>query len=221
MRVSVRTPMFRITRNAVVTTAVVTAATLPTLSCSSQKEAAAPEGPETPPTLSELLPLQDGTVSSFGTENDLGERGLFVLDITRPREGLVELTISGQVQRFSVRDNAVEHATGGFLLHTPLDVGATFRGSFGNVTITGVNETIEVPAGTFEHCLTTKEESARPPKVALSTFCPGVGLTVLTVEGAGDAEVLRLEARLKSHGPRVNVRTGAGLEEASDAPDTH
>lgn len=175
--------------------------------CGSQKPPqAATTGPQGPLTLEELMPLEDDTVSSFETENDLGETGMFVLEINRPRPSTAELSIAGDVQRLIIEKKGISRARGGYLLRVPFEEGATFRGAFGTVTLSKVNHEHEVPAGRFDRCVTTVEESTRPPKRATSVFCSEVGLVELVVEGAGDADVLRLEARLKTHGPRVDLR---------------
>lgn len=162
--------------------------------------------PEHPPTLHELLPLKDKTVSSFEMSSDLSETGLLVLEIFRPREELAELTIAGSTTRLLVDEQRITLATGGTLLQTPLRVGATFMGSFGTTTITHVNATVELPIGTLKHCLTTVEEATRPPKRSESTYCPGIGLAHLVVESFGSQDAGRVETRLTDHGPRYDVR---------------
>jgi len=150
----------------------------------------------------EYLPLRDATVSQFEMTTDGGAPGMFVLEISRPRDGLAELRIAGHVQRLHLEPTRIVHATGGTLLEEPLRVGHHFRGAFGEVTITDMQRTIEVPAGRFEQCLVTVEESTAPARRATSVYCKGVGLVALTVEAFG-AEGGLLENRLTQHGPRV------------------
>ncbi|HSC86904.1 MAG TPA: hypothetical protein VLC09_06520, partial [Polyangiaceae bacterium] len=80
-----------------------------------------------PRRLEELLPITDRTVSSFRTRDDLGETGLVVFEYYRPRPGLGEIEIAGRIQRLYLHPDAVEHATGGFLLREPLEPGRTFQ----------------------------------------------------------------------------------------------
>ncbi len=178
--------------------------------CGGSTNSAKPEsqvkGP--PPTLEDLLPLKDKTVSSFATQSDLGDEGILMLEIFRPRHDLAELKIAGRVQRLHVTERRVAHASGGILLQPPLTRGATFRGSFGEVTITEVNASFTVPAGTYHGCLTTVEESLRPPKRSTTVFCPKVGLTHMVVESFGE-ESGRLETNLTHHGERVDLRNGS------------
>lgn len=175
-------------------------------------EAKAPEAELPPPTLSELLPLVDGTVSNFATESDLGDTGVLVLEIFRPRPEMAELKIAGTVRRLIVAKNRISQSTGGTLLEEPLQVGHTFEGSFGTTKITSVAARVELPAGTFEQCLVTVEESTRPPKRATSTYCRNVGLVSLVIESFGGDDAGRLETRLLHHGRRVNVHDPASLE---------
>ena len=169
----------------------------------------APTNPErlvAPVTARGLLPLEHDTVFSYETETDAGEVGLMILQIRRPRSDLAELDVAGRVQRLDIDATSVMHASGGYLLKDPIRAGATFQGSFGLVTILETGQQVHLPAGTFDDCVLTREQSERPFKRADSTYCLGVGLVSLVVEASGDADVLRVETRLKSHGPRVSLR---------------
>lgn len=160
--------------------------------------------PTRPPTARQLLPLEHDTVFSYETTNDAGDQGLTILQIRRPRASLVELDIAGRVQRLDVDETSVMHAAGGYLLKDPISLGAGFRGAFGEVRVTELERTVQVPAGTFENCVATIEESQAPFKRAESVYCPGIGLVFLVVEGSGEGgDLVRVESRLKSYGPRV------------------
>ncbi len=159
--------------------------------------------PQAPPSLAELLPLTDDTVLSYETTSDTGETGLLVFNVRRPRPDLAELDVAGRVQRLDVQSTGVSLRTGGYLLRAPIAAGATFQGSFGVVTITELGRRVTLPAGTFERCVVTVEESQRPFKRAQSTYCPGVGLVELIIEGETGEDIGRVESRLKSYGKRV------------------
>lgn len=164
-----------------------------------------------PPTLQELLPLKDKTVSNFQTESDLGDKGVLVLEIFRPRPEMAELKIAGTVRRLQVDAHRISHMTGGVLLEEPLEKGHSFQGSFGITTITEVDHQLELPAGHFEQCLVTVEESTQPPKRSTSTYCRDVGLVRLEIESFAGEGAGRLETRLIHHGPRVNVHQSETL----------
>jgi hypothetical protein len=68
-----------------------------------------------------------------------------------------------------------------------------------------VDRAVTTPAGKFQHCLETLEESAE--KRATTVFCPDVGMVLLEVEGL-TAEALGKEtARLRAYGPKIDVST--------------
>ena len=157
---------------------------------------------EKPPELHQMLPLKDQTVSNFRMTTDLGDEGILVLEIYRPRPELAELRIAGRAQRLAIEDNRISQTTGGILLETPLKKGHAFIGSFGTVTISETGQLVTVPAGTYSGCLTTVEESTRPPKRSTSTYCPGIGLVLMEVESFGESAGL-VRTELSYHGPRV------------------
>jgi hypothetical protein len=175
--------------------------------CSAQKssEDAQSAPPKKVPPLHSFLPLKDRTVSSFEVTTDLGDKGILVLEIFRPRPELAELKIAGRVQRLTVEDNRISQATGGILLETPLEEGHSFKGSFGTVVIQKMDQVIEVPAGTYGGCLTTVEESTTPPKRSTSIYCPGIGLVAMTVESFDAEGPGEVSTRLTHHGPRVEI----------------
>jgi len=180
--------------------------------CTTPPPAEAPsEAPrrEGPPTLQDLLPLTDRTVSSFDAEGDPPGPTLVILEIERPTPERAELWIAGRPERLLLSWDSVQRLTGGLWLRTPLEEGATFPGSFGTVKILATEETVTVPAGTFTDCLLTEEKSPSEDKVALTTFCPGVGLTELLIQGQGAEGAESVHLRLRSHGPRVEL-TPAG-----------
>lgn len=166
----------------------------------------APSEVHASPSVRLLLPLEHDTVFSYETTSDAGDQGLLIQQVRRPREGLVELDVAGRVQRLDVDDDRVMHASGGYLLKEPIALGATFRGAFGEVRVTELDKAIQVPAGAFHGCVETVEESAVPFKRATSVYCPGVGLVFLVVEARSEGgDVLRIESRLKTYGPRVTL----------------
>lgn len=174
--------------------------------CSGHKRAESPrEGEEaTPNDLSRMIPLKDRTVSNFRTESEIGN-GVLVLEYFRPREDHAEIRLAGAVQHVRVSQNRVAYATGGTLLQLPLLRSNSFPGSFGVVVIEEINQTVQVPAGTFKGCLTTREESKQPPKRATSVYCPDVGLVKYLIETSGEVESSSLMTELQYHGPRVDL----------------
>jgi len=148
------------------------------------------------------LPLPDGFVYEYDVDTDSGEKGRMMMQVSRPREGLVELAVAGKVQRLEVSSDAVEHATGGYLLKAPLQPSAEWKGQFGTVRVASIDRAISTPAGGFKACVETIEESLAPPKRATSVYCLDVGLVSLHIEGALGEEAVSVATTLRSFGPR-------------------
>ena len=155
--------------------------------------------------LQQLLPLKNATVATFVTENDLGETGKFMLEVFRTSAESASLSVAGRSDALVIDFRGIRHSLGGYLLKEPLKQGSKFIGRFGDVTIARENLSIKVPAGHFQNCLETVEESLRPPKRATSVYCPNVGLVSLIVEAQTDAAVGRLQAELLQYEKRVDL----------------
>jgi hypothetical protein len=157
--------------------------------------------------LNRLLPLEDGTVYSYDTVTEpSGERGLLILEIRRRRPDMAELVVAGRTRRLIVNAHDIAHATGGYFLKEPLTVGATYKGDFGTVRITGVDKSVTLPAGAYTGCLETTEEavSAEGEKRTVTLFCPGVGITRRETEAEQEGMQATERITLKSFGPRFD-----------------
>jgi hypothetical protein len=152
------------------------------------------------------LPLRADTVLAFDTvDEQTGERGAVMMQVRRPRLGLVELDVGGRVQRLSLDPNGARLVTGGWLLKAPLIPGARFKGQFGEVEVTSLTAAVQVPAGRFSGCLQTVEQSNNAERKVTTVFCPDVGITLLEVEGSTGEGYGRVRSELRSYGPRVNI----------------
>jgi hypothetical protein len=168
--------------------------------------AAKPAQPQHISDVERYLPLRADTVLAYDTfQENTGERGVLMMAVRRPRLGTVELDVGGRVQRLALESDGVRMVTGGWLLKAPLTPGARFKGQFGEVEVTSVNATVQVPAGKFTGCVQTVEQSVTAQRKVTTVFCPDVGITLLDVEGALGEEFGRERAELRSHGPRVNL----------------
>lgn len=172
-----------------------------------------PPPPSAPPkevattALNRFLPLEDATVYSYETVTEpSGERGLLILEVRRPRPDMAELVVAGRTRRLIVNAHDIAHATGGWFLKEPLTAGATYKGDFGTVRITGMDKSVTLPAGEYTGCLETTEEavSAEGEKRTVTLFCPGIGIAQRETEA--EQEGLRATERisLKSFGPRFD-----------------
>jgi hypothetical protein len=109
------------------------------------------------------------------------------------------------VQRLALESDGVRLVTGGWLLKAPLTPGARFKGQFGEVEVTSVTASVQVPAGKFTGCVQTVEQSATAQRKVTTVFCPDVGITLLEVEGTLGEDYAHERAELRSHGPRVDL----------------
>lgn len=154
--------------------------------------------------VSDYLPLLDNTVMSFETETEGSpDRGLLIMQVHRPRPTVVELNIGGKIRRLDLLKEGVKTIEGGWLLKAPLEVGATFPGLSGQVRISSITRTIDVPAGHFKECVETVEIS--PQVRTVTTFCPLIGIALLEVDSMSVQNPEHITARLKAHGPRVDL----------------
>ena len=153
------------------------------------------------------LPLVHDTVFAYETSSEAtGERGVLMMAVNRPRPDLAEVKIGGRVQRLDLVSDGIRHASGGYLLKSPLAAGSQFRGQFGDVKVTTLERSVEVPAGKFTGCLETVEETRAPVAKRVTTvFCPEVGIVILVAEGTSDGDYTVERAELRSHGPRIDI----------------
>lgn len=162
---------------------------------------------------SELLPLEDNTILEFDTSVEgTAEKGRLVMQVRRPHGNRIELNVAGKIRRLEAKPEGVSIATGGWLLKQPFTVGARFQGLSGPVTVVGIDRDLNVPAGHFTRCVETEETTSTA--VTRTTFCPGVGIAKLVIEGQVNNESRREVAELRFHGPRIDI----GPEKTTAAP---
>jgi hypothetical protein len=159
--------------------------------------------------LTRYLPLENDTVLSYATYiEDTNERGLAVFEIKRPRPELAELSLAGQVRkRYYFEPGGVRSSQGGYLLKLPLEQNAEWRGDDGNVKVTNVNLSVDVPAGKFSGCLQTVEDArfGAATRKTTTVFCPGIGITVLEIDAEQEGMSVSQRLDLKSFGPRFKA----------------
>lgn len=178
---------------------------------------AAPAGPP-PPRLARpaqpierLVPLPHDHVYVYElVPEGGGEPGVLILGVQR-RGSRAELGSGDHRQRLELSAEGVEYVAGGWLLKLPLEPGARWRGAFGEVRVTAVEQTVSVPAGEFQHCVQTTESATTPSasRRVTTTFCPDVGIVELYSEQQVGAEYHAERARLRSFAPKVDLTLGS------------
>jgi hypothetical protein len=85
-----------------------------------------------------------------------------------------------------------------------LSKGAAWKGEFGDVKVTSMSRSIQVPAGDFGNCVETSESADTPSysKSATTVFCPGIGMVFYQVSGQENGVKVSQKLELKSFGPR-------------------
>ena len=175
--------------------------------CSSAPPAQSASAPTVVVTeLTRYLPLENDTVLSYETYiEETNERGLAVFEIKRPRPELAELSLAGQVRkRYYFEPGGVRSSHGGYLLKSPLALNSEWTGDDGRVTVTSVNQSVDVPAGKFSGCLKTVEQAqlGSATRKTSTVFCPGVGITLLEIEAEQEGTSVLQRLSLKAFGPR-------------------
>lgn len=158
--------------------------------------------------LARFAPLEHNTVYTYSTSvEDTGERGVLMMQITRPRPNLAELDVGGRVRRVELTAKGIRHVSGGWLLKPPLRTGAEYPGLSGTVRITSVDKQIRVPAGSYSGCIETTESDSSGTQRVVTVFCPDVGIVLIDAEGSSASGVSRERAELKSFGPKVDIHS--------------
>jgi hypothetical protein len=153
-----------------------------------------------------LLPLRDGFVLSYWVSTGASaEREQVIFRVERRSRERASLHTGSRVQRLELAANGVRLLSGGYLLQSPLSVGAEWTGPIGRVRVTAADKSVDVSAGRFVGCLETTEIGGTEPeaRTIVTTYCPDVGITEMRVQ-VGDREE-RFE--LRSYGPSVDINS--------------
>lgn len=163
------------------------------------------------PEIERYLPLENGTVFSYDTTSEeTGQKGVLIVQISRPRQDRVDLRMGAKTERLEITPDGVAYVEGGYLLKAPVTAGSTWRSKTGTVRVESADVSMNVPAGRFESCVRTVEETREPgaSRAIRTVFCPHVGLVSIEVEATSDRGLERETAVLKSFGPRVDIAPG-------------
>jgi hypothetical protein len=157
------------------------------------------------------FPLVDGHIHQFRTtrygDAPEAEQGLLVLKASRSAASEGALTGPAGRRQIFYRADGIESVSPegrrGYVLHLPLESGATWNGEHGGTTRIVASELrVTVEAGSYDRCFQTLEERGgdRPLRIT-TTFCPGVGITALEVSSGAEVE----RAELSYVGPPIDL----------------
>ena len=181
--------------------------------CGGRSTGAFPAAPAAGPlsSVARYLPIDDGAVYAYRTE-DLVEKsaGVLILRVRRRAGGGADLLGGAQPQHLSFEAGGIRREPSGFfLLRAPLVVGTEWPGGPGaTARIVSVERTVQVPAGTFSHCVEVKEErSGAAHGEVRTTFCPDVGIATMESQGTGPAGTpIHERFELRGFGKAVDLR---------------
>ncbi len=153
------------------------------------------------------FPLVQGHIYQYATrQGDDPNEGLLVVTARRGAATSGALQLPNKTRSFQYGADGVRLLGAGsqpYVLKMPLAVGTRWRGEHGGeVSITAVGASVQVPAGPFQDCITTREaRGGDVPLTVTTTFCPEVGIVLLDAASGGQSE----RAALRSYGPPVNL----------------
>lgn len=163
------------------------------------------------------FPLVDGTVYSYRTETEDGDRGMLIARVHRRDATHGELVYPTGRKRFVYTPEGIlQEPNSNFVLKGPLQRGTTFRGqNGGRAEIVDVGVVMDVKAGSYRDCIRVVEQRGgdRPARYS-TTFCPDVGVVAIDAEAGMTFE----RAELVSAGPALNITDGTTVVPGPEAP---
>jgi hypothetical protein len=149
-----------------------------------------------------LYPLAAGYAWSYDVDAGDGAPVLAIARVVRFEGGVaVVVTGAGSQQRYSVGAEGIRRVgQEGFLLKAPIATGASWQAAPGvTARIASLAERVTSEAGAFENCVLVEEQNAQSGQHVLTTYCPGVGPTLVISEMQVRGQTLRVTARLRGY----------------------
>lgn len=145
-------------------------------------------GPE-PPTLGIFE-----VVSADGAQRSIANnRGM-------SREGQVR---HGDAMTYEVSADGIRHvASGGWVLRAPIREGAEWEAMGGRTArVVDTDASVEVVAGTYDHCVDIEESGGEDGRVVRTVYCPDVGPVLIEsrMESRLTTRTVATRARLRSY----------------------
>lgn len=93
----------------------------------------------------------------------------------------LESLANGSVRTYELRDDGIFWVESGvYLLRAPIELGAEWPSMSGRVArVTDLDASVEVPSGSFTHCVEVREEGGGSGLAIRTIYCPDVGPTLI------------------------------------------
>jgi hypothetical protein len=157
-----------------------------------------PTAPDLSP--ASLYPLGTGYAWSYDVETEGSPPVLAVARVARFDSGVASVVTGPESeQRYAVSDAGIQRVgQPGFLLKAPIAVGATWdSGADTHARVATITESVTTDAGTFASCVVVEEQNAASGQSVKTTYCPGVGPTLVVSQMDVRGHLLTVTARLR------------------------
>lgn len=164
----------------------------------------AAQRPETQVDLSpaSLYPLGAAHAWSYDVDTGDGEPVLAVVRVTAVAGEVFQLENgSPDPLRYRRAADGISHAErSGFLLKAPITQGATWpSGPHTDASVQRMHERITTPAGAFDECVTVFESNRDNGQHIETTYCPGIGPTLVASEMEVRGQIMKVTAKLRGY----------------------
>jgi hypothetical protein len=149
-----------------------------------------------------LYPLAAGYAWSYDVETEGSPPVLAVARVARFDAGVASVVTGPEAsQRYSVTDAGIQRAgEPRFLLKAPITLGAMWESGAGTeARVASVNEQVTTTAGNFAACVVVEEQNRNSGQTVKTTYCPGVGPTIVVSQMEVRGQLLSVTARLRGY----------------------
>lgn len=149
-----------------------------------------------------LYPLGAGFAWSYDVETEGSPPVLAVARVARFDAGVASVvTGPDAAQRYAVTDAGIQRVgQPGYLLKAPIAVGSMWESGAGTeARVASVSEQVTTSAGTFAACVVVQEQNRNSGQMVKTTYCPGVGPTVVVSQMEVRGQLLTVTARLRGY----------------------
>lgn len=128
-----------------------------------------------------LYPMRDGYVWSYNVDTGTGMNTFAVSRVVSAEGDRYAISNGGEEILYEVREGGIfRPQTGTWLLRAPIEVGASWETTGGlTARVTSVTESVDVSAGHYDGCVVVVEEGGDSGRRIRTTYCAGVGPTVV------------------------------------------